>query len=398
MLGKDSTHSRRPRTVVAAVIAVLLMGWTTPAGSAMAEEPAPAVSGQVSKSWVSAPTDTAFLPSGRMLVAEVVGLVSRISMYAGSAANDPWLSRTGAGSPIVYSLDTIRSAGTTYVLACVANRDDERPRKEVVRYRVERTKIIFDRTLIRYGIGDTAKGEPCALTIGPDRKVWVATGDADRLSLPQKPGSLNGKVLRFTIRGTVPADNPSGTRVFTLGHGDVRSITFDAARRPYVVEPGPGHHDEINYLRAGFNFGYPCYVGHGTEYRMVSGCGAPEDYRRPAWTSPTPIEPAGGGFVSGPAWMGWRNDLIVDGIKTTDLRRFRFNAQGTHAELEQTIPGAEIYSKYGDCGRAVYVYGAGVRYQALTGALVTGGERGICDPDEYDLGHGDLIVRILPAP
>src|SRR5690606_39086036 len=47
----------------------------------------------------------------------------------------------------------------------------------------------------------------CRLVI-TGNKLFVTTGDADNIALSQNPSSPNGKVLRFNLDGSIPADNP----------------------------------------------------------------------------------------------------------------------------------------------------------------------------------------------
>ncbi|WP_052695421.1 PQQ-dependent sugar dehydrogenase [Hymenobacter sp. AT01-02] len=57
------------------------------------------------------------------------------------------------------------------------------------------------------------------LLILPDRTLLMTTGDAQQQPEAQNRASLNGKILRLNLDGTIPADNPvAGSPVYTLGH------------------------------------------------------------------------------------------------------------------------------------------------------------------------------------
>jgi len=96
-----------------------------------------------------------------------------------------------------------------------------------------------------------------ALTFGPDGKLFIGTGYTKRISEEQND-NLSGKVLRINSDGTVPSDNPSSNSpVYTIGHRNIFGIAFDDNGWGVVTENDPRHHDEINVLRQGGNYGYP---------------------------------------------------------------------------------------------------------------------------------------------
>src|SRR5688572_7782027 len=49
----------------------------------------------------------------------------------------------------------------------------------------------------------------CRLVISADEKLFITTGDASDQSTPQNFSSLNGKILRVNLDGSIPADNRS---------------------------------------------------------------------------------------------------------------------------------------------------------------------------------------------
>src|SRR5690606_29299400 len=63
------------------------------------------------------------------------------------------------------------------------------------------------------------------IKLGPDGHLYVTTGDAGNPSLSQDPASLGGKILRITLDGDVPSDNPfAGSLVWSLGHRNPQGI------------------------------------------------------------------------------------------------------------------------------------------------------------------------------
>ncbi len=105
--------------------------------------------------------------------------------------------------------------------------------------------------------------------IGPDGNLYVTTGWTENRQRPQDVSSLAGKVLRMTVDGKVPADNPyPGSYVYSLGHRNPQGIAWDADGRLFVAEHGQSAHDEINLVLPGGNYGWPIVSGNENRQGM----------------------------------------------------------------------------------------------------------------------------------
>ena len=97
---------------------------------------------------------------------------------------------------------------------------------------------------------------------GPDGKLYMAVGEAGDTSWAQDVNILGGKILRANPDGSVPADNPFGNLVWSLGHRHPFRLTFQPGTgRLYVTENGPSQDDELNRIIQGGNFGWPSDTG-----------------------------------------------------------------------------------------------------------------------------------------
>jgi glucose/arabinose dehydrogenase len=100
------------------------------------------------------------------------------------------------------------------------------------------------------------------IKIGPDRKLYITTGDAGIAALAQDLDSLAGKILRLELDGRVPADNPfPNSLIFSLGHRNPQGLAWDSNQVLYSSEHGQSAHDEINIILPGANYGWPMVQG-----------------------------------------------------------------------------------------------------------------------------------------
>lgn len=100
------------------------------------------------------------------------------------------------------------------------------------------------------------------IAIGPDGHLYVTTGWTENYGLPQDLDSLAGKVLRVTLGGEVPSDNPFGASpVYSYGHRNPQGIVWSPAGELFISEHGQAALDEINLVEAGGNYGWPAIQG-----------------------------------------------------------------------------------------------------------------------------------------
>src|SRR5439155_3731655 len=113
------------------------------------------------------------------------------------------------------------------------------------------------------------------LRIGADGKLWIGAGDSglgDNVGGPgsatnpyaQDTGSLNGKILRINLDGSVPADNPFvgvvGAReeVWAIGFRNPFRFSFDDLTGTlWIGDVGDLTVEEIDLGVAGANYSWP---------------------------------------------------------------------------------------------------------------------------------------------
>ena len=167
------------------------------------------------------------------------------------------------------------------------------------------------------------------LLLLPDRTLLVTTGDAQQLPQAQNMASLNGKILRLNLDGSIPATNPTaGSYVYTLGHRNPQGLVQLPDGRLYSSEHGPSTNDEINKIEPGRNYGWPNVEGFCDLPAEVTFCAA-NNVREPLTTWTPTIAPAGLAYYDHPAIPGWRGSLLLVALGARKFTQLTLNAAGT---------------------------------------------------------------------
>jgi aldose sugar dehydrogenase len=160
------------------------------------------------------------------------------------------------------------------------------------------------------------------LRFGPDGMLYVGTGDATEPPRSQDLGGRNGKVLRLTPDGDVPADNPwPKNPAFVLGVRNVEAIAWRDEKTMLIADHGPSGelgrrgHDEVDVARAGQNLGWP----------TIYGCEERSGLVTPALTWNEAVPPGGAAVYTGKAIPEWRGSLIVGSLGSRHLHRVVFD-------------------------------------------------------------------------
>jgi glucose/arabinose dehydrogenase len=130
-------------------------------------------------------------------------------------------------------------------------------KERLVRYDYNGTALVNPFTLIE-GIPGNTTHDGSRLLLLADNTLLMSTGDAQNQAAAQDLNSLNGKMLRFNLDGSIPTDNPiPGSALWTWGHRNAQGLLLAPNGRIYSSEHGPTTDDEINLIEKGRNYGWP---------------------------------------------------------------------------------------------------------------------------------------------
>ena len=129
---------------------------------------------------------------------------------------------------------------------------------------------LTDGTVILDNIPGARVHDGGRIKFGPDRYLYITTGDAANPSLSQNRASLAGKILRVDTKGNPAPRNPFGNAIYSYGHRNPQGITWDDKGQLFATEHGNSATDEFNLIEMGKNYGWPIITGSETRNGMQS--------------------------------------------------------------------------------------------------------------------------------
>lgn len=261
---------------------------------------------------LEAPWELVFLPDGRPLLTERPGRVVLFSRGFRSRRVVATLEvDTGGrkeGGLLGIALDPGFRRNKLVYLYRTARSDEN----QVLRYRLSGNRLVLQRKIVGgLEASDTHNGG--RIKFGPDRALWITTGEAYHKELAQDPKSLNGKILRLPLAKVRGAGGRP--EIVSTGHRNVQGIDWQpGSGRLWITELGEEDRDEVNIVRRDGNYGWPEVAGKETGGgRFVPA----------AWdTGSGNVAPSGGTFVHR-GRSRWTGSFIFGTLRGEQLIRLR---------------------------------------------------------------------------
>ena len=221
------------------------------------------------------PWDLVFLPDGNVLVTERVGNVVLLDKNGGKMKTIPEnnVQRRGEGGLLGITLHPdFENNRFIYLYMTVTGANGQTVNK-VVRYVYRNDELTEERVIID-NIPGAANHDGGRILFGPDKLLYITTGDAGVSRFAQDTSSLAGKILRLNDDGSIPNTNPFNTAVYSYGHRNPQGLAWDSAGRLWETEHGRSGvlsgYDELNLIQPGNNYGWPVIEGDKKQERMTS--------------------------------------------------------------------------------------------------------------------------------
>lgn len=269
------------------------------------------------------PWDIVFLPDGGMLITERTGHVVAVAQD-GTKHEIPvdGIKKQGEGGLLGIVLHPNYDKNHfLYLYMSAPGTNSSQTQNRVVRYKYEGGKLIEDKVIIS-GIPGATYHDGGRLAFGPDGLLYITTGDATIGNIAQDLKSLGGKILRLKDDGSIPADNPFGTAVYSYGHRNPQGLTWDTAGRLWESEHGPTGEqgrccrDELNLIKKGGNYGWPAIIGDERKADMIT----PELSSGDDTWAPASIAYLNGSLFFGGLKGEALYEAVLDGERITKLK------------------------------------------------------------------------------
>lgn len=222
-----------------------------------------------------------------------------------------------------------------YVFLDYTYKDGKSILYKLVKYTYTVDTLINPVTLLKDIAGATSHNGS-RVVIAPDGKVMTSTGYATNTVNSQDDHSLNGKILRLNIDGTIPADNPvAGSPIWSRGHRNPQGLVYDKSGTLFSSEHGDAIEDELNIIKKDGNYGWPYVEGFFNTPEEKKFCET-HKVTEPVKSWTPVIAPSGIEYYNSDAIPEWKNSLLLVTLKTQSFRVLTLNNEG-NAVLSEKV-------------------------------------------------------------
>lgn len=193
--------------------------------------------------------------------------------------------------------------------------------------------------------GPTNRHYGSRIAFGSDGMLYFTIGDRGQKNRGQDFMDHAAAIMRINTDGSVPPDNPfaDGTRalpeIFSKGHRNAQGMVFDPLTAGLLTaEHGDRGGDEINFAKAGLNYGWPV-ISYGKTYGGAKiGEGAEkEGMEQPAHYWDPSIAPGSVVVYRGAMFPEWRDDVLTTSLKFGLISRLDRDGAGKFGAEERFL-------------------------------------------------------------
>ncbi|WP_242580263.1 PQQ-dependent sugar dehydrogenase [Streptomyces sp. MST-110588] len=257
---------------------------------------------------LKSPWGLAPLPGGDLLVSSRdTGKLLRISADGGKqteVGSVPGVAPGGEGGLLGIAVSP--SFGTDHlVYAYFTTESDNRIARMIYDDRKPRGAQLGAPDTVFKGIPKGQIHNGGRIAFGPDKMLYVGTGETGERGLAQDKKSPAGKILRMTPDGEPAHGNPEGDSVvYSYGHRNVQGLAWGPDKRLWASEFGQDTWDELNLIGPGKNYGWPEVEGRAAD-------GGSSFVDPVAQWKTADASPSGIAYAKGSVWMaGLRGERL----------------------------------------------------------------------------------------
>lgn len=159
------------------------------------------------------------------------------------------------------------------------------------------------------------------IAFAPDGTIFLSSGERQKFTPAQDPGSDLGKVIHLTAEG-----QRVGGHHYSMGHRNLLGLAFAPDGRLWEIEMGPKGGDEVNLILPGKNYGWP-EASYGSHY---DGRDIPDDHKGrgfeepKVWWNPS-VSPGGLLIYTGDLFPKWKGDALIGALSGEAFIRVDIN-------------------------------------------------------------------------
>ncbi len=282
------------------------------------------------------PWELCWGPDDKLWFTEQEGRVCRLNTKTGELDTllvlpEVWFKRTAGllGMDLYQEKD-----GTIQAFLNYTYKQDSLITSRLVRYELKEDKLINPTLLLEIPGSNSHNGS--RVKISRNGLVYWATGDAHVYENAQDSTSVNGKILRLSRDGSIPADNPiPGSPVWAWGFRNMQGLAENSKGQWYSSEHGEASDDELNLLKPLGNYGWPQIEGFADTEKEKPHKRSDKIEPLRAWT-PT-IAPAGIVYYESSRLPALQNSILLVTLKAQSLRKIKMDRSGTKVLSEEIL-------------------------------------------------------------
>lgn len=283
------------------------------------------------------PWDLAYADDGYLWFTEQAGSISRIDLATGEKTK-------------VLSIKEVWHLRTTGLLGLAVHPDFKKNPFVFVNYTVKEDTTVYNK-LVRYYYSNDTLTQPkvllqtvgyrahngSRLAISGNGKLLWATGDAYNGDNAQSLNSLNGKILRLNLDGSIPNNNPyPNSYVWARGFRNMQGLTVSDKGVVYTSEHGDAIEDEVNLIEKAKNYGWPAIEGMHSKPEEINFAKTHQTTEPiKSWTPV--IAPSGISYYNNNLIPEWKNSLLLTTLKAKSFRVLSLNDDGTQITNEEVF-------------------------------------------------------------
>ena len=201
-------------------------------------------------------------------------------------------------------------------------------------------------TVFAAGPGMDSAGHFGARIVFADGHVFMGLGDRNQKDfgpehVAQRLDSENGAVIRLTLDGEIPEDNPfvgtegAAPAIWSYGHRNIQAMAVHPETGAvWLAEHGEAGGDEVNIVQRGGNYGWPL-ASFGVTYRGGQEFAPPHQdgdgfvapvYHWPAGRTDH-FPPSGMAFYQGDAFADWQGHMLIGNLFHQYLGLFQLDGE-----------------------------------------------------------------------